>query len=55
MLLTKDNCRMPLVNNDLYLDLAKADFNKCQMIHQLEWLSIQKWVKSKNYFAQEEH
>jgi hypothetical protein len=28
--------RMPYVNNELFLDLAKADFNMCQSIHQKE-------------------
>ncbi|KAJ6832458.1 ent-copalyl diphosphate synthase 1, chloroplastic [Iris pallida] len=37
--------RMPLVNNDLYLELAKADFNRCQATHQMEWLHIQKWYE----------
>jgi len=27
---------MPYVNNELFLDLAKADFNMCQSIHQKE-------------------
>ncbi|KAJ3672979.1 hypothetical protein LUZ60_006353 [Juncus effusus] len=35
--------RMPLVSNDLYLELAKKDFNRCQVIHQLEWSSLQRW------------
>ncbi|XP_072971138.1 ent-copalyl diphosphate synthase 1, chloroplastic-like isoform X2 [Typha angustifolia] len=34
--------RMPLVNNELYLELAKADFNQLQSLHQLEWLSLHK-------------
>ncbi|WOL03996.1 ent-copalyl diphosphate synthase 1, chloroplastic-like [Canna indica] len=37
--------RMPLVNNDAYLELAKADFNQCQALHQLEWLHLQKWYE----------
>ncbi|XP_044962104.1 ent-copalyl diphosphate synthase 1, chloroplastic-like [Hordeum vulgare subsp. vulgare] len=35
--------RMPLVNNNTYLDLAKRDFNRCQVQHQLEWHGLQKW------------
>lgn len=35
--------RMPLVNNNIYLDLAKRDFNRCQIQHQLEWHGLQKW------------
>jgi hypothetical protein len=34
--------RMPLVNNNIYLDLAKRDFNRCQIQHQLEWHGLQK-------------
>ncbi|ONK76443.1 uncharacterized protein A4U43_C03F27940 [Asparagus officinalis] len=40
--------RMPFVNNDLHLDLAKADFNQCQAIHQLEWLGLRKWYTECN-------
>ncbi|XP_068649228.1 ent-copalyl diphosphate synthase 1-like [Aristolochia californica] len=35
--------RMPYVNNNLYLELARMDFNKCQELHQLEWREIQNW------------
>nr|AYN70609.1 ent-copalyl diphosphate synthase [Paeonia suffruticosa] len=35
--------RMPYVNNDIYLELAKLDYNKCQTQHQLEWNTIQEW------------
>ncbi|XP_060178147.1 ent-copalyl diphosphate synthase 1-like isoform X1 [Lycium barbarum] len=35
--------RMPLVNNNLYLELAKSDYNNCQASHQLEWRRIRKW------------
>ncbi|CAM0871455.1 unnamed protein product [Alopecurus aequalis] len=35
--------RMPLVNNNTYLELAKHDFNNCQVLHQLEWHGLQKW------------
>ncbi|CAN4098178.1 unnamed protein product [Withania somnifera] len=37
--------RMPLVNNNLYLELAKSDYNNCQALHQLEWRRIHKWYK----------
>ncbi|CAN4101216.1 unnamed protein product [Withania somnifera] len=37
--------RMPLVNNNLYLELAKLDYNNCQALHQLEWRRILKWYK----------
>ncbi|KAH9618173.1 hypothetical protein KSS87_012210, partial [Heliosperma pusillum] len=32
--------RMPFVNNNLYLELAKADYNNCQALHKLEWINI---------------
>ncbi|XP_057964388.1 (-)-kolavenyl diphosphate synthase TPS28, chloroplastic isoform X2 [Malania oleifera] len=35
--------RMPYVNNNIYLELAKLDYNNCQTVHQLEWVIIQKW------------
>ncbi|KAL8530613.1 hypothetical protein ACS0TY_007590 [Phlomoides rotata] len=38
--------RMPLVNNNKYLELAKLDYNNCQALHQQEWRNIQKWYRS---------
>ncbi|KAL6339780.1 hypothetical protein AAG906_034866 [Vitis piasezkii] len=35
--------RMYHVNNDIYSELAKLDFNNCQELHQLEWDRIQEW------------
>ncbi|XP_022759729.1 ent-copalyl diphosphate synthase, chloroplastic-like [Durio zibethinus] len=35
--------RMPYVNNNVYLELAKLDYNNCQAIHQMEWDNMQKW------------
>ncbi|KAF8722818.1 hypothetical protein HU200_021946 [Digitaria exilis] len=35
--------RMPLVNNDTYLELARIDFNHCQVLHQLEFQRLQMW------------
>ncbi|XP_038887276.1 (-)-kolavenyl diphosphate synthase TPS28, chloroplastic isoform X2 [Benincasa hispida] len=35
--------RMFKVNNDTYLELAKLDYNNCQLLHQIEWVDIQKW------------
>ncbi|XP_062205507.1 ent-copalyl diphosphate synthase AN1, chloroplastic-like isoform X2 [Phragmites australis] len=35
--------RMPLVNNDEYLELARMDFNRCQVLHQLECHGLQMW------------
>nr|APJ36374.1 copalyl diphosphate synthase 4 [Isodon rubescens] len=40
--------RMPYVNSDTYLELAKLDYEKCQAVHQLEWESIQKWYRDWN-------
>lgn len=39
-----DMDRMHLVNNNVYLELARKDFNRCQVIHQHEWKSLQKYV-----------
>ncbi|XP_042491520.1 (-)-kolavenyl diphosphate synthase TPS28, chloroplastic-like isoform X2 [Macadamia integrifolia] len=39
---------MPYVNNNEYLELAEADFNNCQALHQLEWTAIQKWYSEYN-------
>ncbi|RHN41855.1 putative ent-copalyl diphosphate synthase [Medicago truncatula] len=33
--------RMPYVNNDVYLELAKLDYNYCQAMHYDEWEEIQ--------------
>nr|UNZ93495.1 ent-copalyl diphosphate synthase [Sesamum indicum] len=38
--------RMPYINNNTYLELAKLDYNNCQALHQHEWKSIQKWYKN---------
>ncbi|KAG5055294.1 hypothetical protein JHK85_007804 [Glycine max] len=35
--------RMPYVNNDVYLELAKLDYNNCQAVHCAEWEKIQRW------------
>ncbi|KAL8510591.1 hypothetical protein ACS0TY_017423 [Phlomoides rotata] len=40
--------RMPYVNNNTYLELAKLDYNNCQELHQHEWKNIQQWYKSCN-------
>ncbi|KAI3847708.1 hypothetical protein MKW92_037601 [Papaver armeniacum] len=40
--------RMFNVNNNLYLELAKLDFNNCQALHQLEWQEIQNWYNECN-------
>uniref|UniRef100_M4C9I5 Terpene synthase N-terminal domain-containing protein n=1 Tax=Brassica campestris TaxID=3711 RepID=M4C9I5_BRACM len=36
--------RMPYVNNNEYLELAKQDYNSCQALHQLEWDTFQKYI-----------
>ncbi|XP_018506103.2 ent-copalyl diphosphate synthase 1-like [Pyrus x bretschneideri] len=44
--------RMPYVSNNLYLELAKLDYNNCQSLHLIEWDNIQKWYaecKLENY------
>ncbi|XP_028762191.1 ent-copalyl diphosphate synthase, chloroplastic-like [Neltuma alba] len=35
--------RMPYVNNEVYLELAKLDYNNCQALHVTEWDEIQGW------------
>ncbi|KAK7242997.1 hypothetical protein RIF29_37779 [Crotalaria pallida] len=35
--------RMPYVNNEIYLELAKLDYNDCQAVHLIEWEKIQRW------------
>ncbi|KAJ1433078.1 Terpenoid cyclases/protein prenyltransferase alpha-alpha toroid [Sesbania bispinosa] len=35
--------RMPYVNNDVYLEVAKLDYNNCQAVHSKEWENIQRW------------
>ncbi|WCJ21541.1 Ent-copalyl diphosphate synthase chloroplastic [Euphorbia peplus] len=37
--------RMPIVNNNEYLNLAKLDYNNCQGVHISEWDKIQKWYE----------
>ncbi|CAH8356853.1 unnamed protein product [Eruca vesicaria subsp. sativa] len=37
--------RMPYVNNNEYLELAKQDYNNCQALHQVEWDTFQKWYE----------
>ncbi|KAG6438314.1 hypothetical protein SASPL_103251 [Salvia splendens] len=40
--------RMPYVNNNIYLELAKLDYNNCQALHQQEWKDLQKWCRNSN-------
>uniref|UniRef100_A0A453DBR8 Terpene synthase N-terminal domain-containing protein n=1 Tax=Aegilops tauschii subsp. strangulata TaxID=200361 RepID=A0A453DBR8_AEGTS len=35
--------RMNLVSNDLYLEMAKADFREYQRLFRLEWNGLRKW------------
>ncbi|KAH7516565.1 hypothetical protein FEM48_Zijuj10G0148500 [Ziziphus jujuba var. spinosa] len=37
--------RMPYVNNNEYLELAKLDYNNCQALHRMEWDKMQKYEK----------
>ncbi|OMO96735.1 hypothetical protein CCACVL1_04803 [Corchorus capsularis] len=39
---------MEYVNNNVYLELAKLDYNNCQALHQREWESMQKWYLEMN-------
>ncbi|KAK9939818.1 hypothetical protein M0R45_016503 [Rubus argutus] len=36
---------MPYVNNNVYLELAKLDYNNCQALHLSEWDSLQMWYE----------
>ncbi|XP_037486909.1 syn-copalyl diphosphate synthase-like isoform X1 [Triticum dicoccoides] len=40
--------RMPLVNNDLYLEAAKADFTNFQRMCRLEWHGLKRWYERNN-------
>lgn len=40
---------MTLVNNDLYLEAAKADFTNFQKLSRLEWLSLKRSHVPPNY------
>nr|BAA95612.1 copalyl diphosphate [Croton sublyratus] len=40
--------RMPFVNNNEYLELAKFDYNSCQALHRAEWDNFQKWYDECN-------
>ncbi|KAK4435737.1 Syn-copalyl diphosphate synthase TPS3, chloroplastic [Sesamum alatum] len=37
--------RMPEINNEAYLELAKLDYNKCQAQHQMEWNRLEQWYE----------
>ncbi|XP_011081991.1 copal-8-ol diphosphate hydratase, chloroplastic-like isoform X2 [Sesamum indicum] len=37
--------RMPEINNEAYLELAKLDYNKCQAQHQMEWNRMEQWYE----------
>ncbi|OMO96746.1 hypothetical protein CCACVL1_04800 [Corchorus capsularis] len=39
---------MEYVSNNVYLELAKLDYNNCQALHQREWDSMQKWYLEMN-------
>ncbi|KAK1373029.1 Ent-copalyl diphosphate synthase [Heracleum sosnowskyi] len=40
--------RMPHVNNNIHLELAKLDYAKCQTIYQLEWNQMKEWCAYSN-------
>ncbi|KMT06430.1 hypothetical protein BVRB_7g161040 [Beta vulgaris subsp. vulgaris] len=40
--------RMPIVSNNIYLDLAKSDYNNTQELHRLEWSNILRWYAEYN-------
>nr|WJZ49118.1 syn-copalyl diphosphate [Scutellaria barbata] len=37
--------RMPEINDPVYLELAKLDYNRCQTQHQMEWAHVQHWFE----------
>ncbi|KAK6782786.1 hypothetical protein RDI58_020582 [Solanum bulbocastanum] len=41
--------RMPDISNNVYLEAAKLDYNKCQNQHQFEWTNIQEWFTQCNF------
>nr|AKM28413.1 copalyl diphosphate synthase 2 [Tripterygium wilfordii] len=36
---------VPYIDNNMYLELAKLDYNNCQALHRVEWISIQMWYE----------
>ncbi|CAI9755594.1 unnamed protein product [Fraxinus pennsylvanica] len=40
--------RMPDISNNVYIDLAKLDYNSCQALHDIEWNEIQEWYANSN-------
>ncbi|KAM3322627.1 copal-8-ol diphosphate hydratase, chloroplastic [Capsicum chacoense] len=41
--------RMPDISNNVYLEAARLDYNKCQSQHQFEWTIIQEWFTRCNF------
>ncbi|XP_009783120.1 copal-8-ol diphosphate hydratase, chloroplastic-like isoform X1 [Nicotiana sylvestris] len=41
--------RMPDVSNNVYLQAAKLDYNRCQSQHRFEWLIMQEWYEKCNF------
>ncbi|XP_033516105.2 copal-8-ol diphosphate hydratase, chloroplastic-like [Nicotiana tomentosiformis] len=41
--------RMPDINNNVYLQAAKLDYNRCQSQHRFEWLIMQEWFEKCNF------
>nr|XP_027079925.1 copal-8-ol diphosphate hydratase, chloroplastic-like isoform X1 [Coffea arabica] len=40
--------RVAEISNNIYLELAKLDYNECQAQHQLEWINMQQWWAESN-------
>ncbi|KAG5589200.1 hypothetical protein H5410_039714 [Solanum commersonii] len=47
--ISKTLYRMPDVSNNVYLEAAKLDYNRCQSQHRLEWLIMQEWFEKCNF------
>ncbi|KAJ4822265.1 hypothetical protein Tsubulata_006365 [Turnera subulata] len=43
--IAKTFIRMPYIDNNNYLELAKLDYNNCQALHRREWNIFQKWYQ----------
>nr|XP_010324500.1 copal-8-ol diphosphate hydratase, chloroplastic [Solanum lycopersicum] len=47
--ISKTLYRMPDVSNNVYLEAAKLDYNRCQSQHRFEWLIMQEWFEKGNF------
>ncbi|XP_024536913.1 copalyl diphosphate synthase 2-like [Selaginella moellendorffii] len=41
--------RMPFVNNPVFLELAKLDFNTCQAFHKQEFKQLERWYAESSF------